>query len=149
MEHLLLVLSGAIIFGEASAQPVLDLGNSAPVPGDAFVVHASALGSPGNAGAAQTWDFSALTTDSVFDFVYVDPDSTEDGIAFPPATVAVPDPAGTMYYVFNASGGRLAGVSIPGSTPISYDDPMITATFPCTYLTTWIDPLHAAYNYGG
>lgn len=91
-----------------------------------------------------------LTTDSLINLEYVDPSTTPDGIFFPAATVTALDPGGRhIYSKFDATEGNLVGITQIGSQPIVYSEPMLRAVFPCTYLTTWTDSLHAAYVISG
>jgi hypothetical protein len=149
MKHLLLLFLSANLFSGLNAQPILTFGNTGTVPGDAFVLRACEWQDPGAGGAVQIWDLTTLTTDSMIDLVFVDPSTTPDGIYFPTATIASLDTLGNAYNQFDINGGSLLGVSLPGSQPIVYSDPMIWVTFPCTYMTSWTDPFQAAYDLGG
>lgn len=131
------------------AQPVLDHGTSATLPGESYLYHACPWQDPGAAGAGQTWDLSSLTTDSLIAISFVDPAGTPDAASFPTATIAADDGGAYAYSSFTSSGGEFLGMSVPGETPIVYSDPMTQVVFPATYNTAWTDGFGGNFTFGG
>mgnify|MGYP003394459855 CR=1 FL=1 len=129
---------------------MLNFGNTGTIPGDAFVYNACPWVAPGMAGANQTWDLSALTSDSLIMIQFVDPATPPDGASFPSATIAAEDMGFFAYSQFDATGGFFHGMtSQPGDPPIVYSDPMQMAFYPATFGTTWTDDFHAEFLVSG
>ncbi len=142
----LLIAATAALPRQAGAQPTIDQGNFAALPGEAFVLNNSAWMDPGASGADVTWDFSGLVIGSTFTETYVDPASTPEAASFPTATLALVAGAGYRYRSFDANGGYYLGQALgAGSSMVVYSDPEVTFQFPCTYATQWVDDLFGAY----
>ncbi len=131
-----------------SAQPVLTAASNTPVPGAAFDLNFGPYQAPGAAGANATWDFSALTTDSVATFQYVLPSATPDGAAFPGSTVALVGNTSTVFFEATAGGISQAG-SVSDGLVIPYSDKGLYLPFPCTYQTAWNDTEAATFDADG
>lgn len=69
---------------------------------------------PGNAGANQTWDFSALNAESIETAEFLDPTGTPYATDFPDATLAFPIDVGYGYLVNSANGLTLLGFGFGG-----------------------------------
>jgi hypothetical protein len=132
-----------------NAQPILNFVDVGTVPGDAYIYHDCPWRTPGTAGAAQSWDFSSLTTDSLIQITFVDPATTPDAASFPLATIAADNDSGYAYSAFNSTGGQFLGVSLTGFATIVYSDPMQMAVYPATYMTNWTDTFAATFSVGG
>ncbi len=153
MEHAYPVLLSALLFAgtaalprQAGAQPTIDQGNFAALPGEAFVVNNSAWMDPGASAANVTWDFTGLVVDTTFTLTYLDPTTTPMTDSFPTATLAYAEGGGYAYRSFDATGGYYLGYHMGGTSPVvDYQDPELTFQFPCTYGTQWVDSLFADY----
>ena len=149
MKHFSSAVLASCIASTLAAQPTIDLGNFGTLVGETFTVNAGPWIDPGAAGAAQTWDLSGLTSDSVVVNTYVNPSTTPDGASFPTASVALEQFGGFSYLEMSATGGIALGASIPGEAPVVYSDPQVLFAFPCTFTTSWIDDFYAVYTVAG
>ena len=95
---------------------------------------------PGQAGANQTWDFSALSVDDISTTLTMNPDWTPYGMYFPNSNLVMfsTDDSMYMYMEINTSQLRAVGIytivfdSI--ELPIVYNPPLLIAEFPVQYL---------------
>lgn len=132
----------------AHAQPVLTQATNAPQAGTAFSFHYGPYLAPGAGGAAQTWDLSALSTDSIVFAELVPAASTPNGAQFPTAEVAEVNEVVTTYYDVTADGAYFAG-SDDGSTVITNNPMGRFLRYPCTFGTTWSSPQGATFTVDG
>ena len=70
------------------AQPVLQNGNAVPAAGYASTMSAGIGGAAGNAGADQSWDFSAVTVGAIGSIQVVAPSTTPYPGLFPQSNYA-------------------------------------------------------------
>lgn len=131
----------------AHAQPVLTYAANAPVAGGSYTMHYGPYISPGPAGAAQTWDFSTLTTDSVDLIQLVQPASLPNGGSFTGATVAETGAVADMYYRAAPDGLYLVGSD--ADLQIVNTDQARYLPFPCTYQSTWTDDFASTFDSDG
>lgn len=133
----------------AFAQPTITMANSAPMPGESFLMHFAAWQSEGPSGANQTWDFSNLVADSSKTFNWVDPANTPNGASFPTADIAQEDPgAGFVYYDHSNGDLEYVGADANGLL-VEQSDPEVTLELPCTFGTTWTDTQAGTIPFGG
>ena len=107
---------------------------------------------PGAAGAAQTWDFSGLTTDSTSVIELVAASEATGSANFPGANVAETGDDASMFWRTATDGVYLVGsyASDPeGDVSIPYSDEGRYLPYPCTYQTTWTDDVAATYEVQG
>lgn len=126
------------------AQPVLTFADNAPVAGSSFILHYGPYLTPGNAGAGQTWDLSALATDSVVFIQRVAPGTTPNGASFPGTTVAETGDVAAMYFRSANDGMYLVGSD--ADLVIFYSDQAKYLPFPCTYQTNWTDDFASVFE---
>jgi hypothetical protein len=142
------ILSFLVLAGAVNAQPVLTFPGHAPTQGQSYVLRYGPFVQPGNAGAAQTWDLSALSTDSMHTITMVDPATTVNAAEFPGATVAETGAEAIMYWRAAADGMYLSG-SDAGDALIPYSDEGRYLPFPCSFNTTWTDDVAAEFSIEG
>lgn len=109
----------------------------------------------GNAGAAQTWDFSSYTFPAAGSSSYINPSTAYGYSNFTTCTDALQSIAGgTTSTTFDKLTGNiysLIGVSQTGpqgNVSIIYDNPLDIYRFPMTMNNTFTDNFHAYANYG-
>jgi len=136
------------LFSSAMAQTLTD-GSTSPIAGTSFTSHRAPYQAPGPAGPAQTWDFSAVPSDSVVAITYVVPGSTVNYASFPSSTAA--DDLGDgdyTYYKSNSSGVELMGFVADGAVA-PYQNSERFMQYPCSYNTQWVDAFNATWTYNG
>ena len=136
------------LFASLNAQTLND-GTTSMQPGQSFLVHYAPYIAPGSAGANQTWNFAALTTDSTELVSYAAPGSTAYYASFPNSTVAQDLGNGNyVYFKGNSSGSELMGVATGGDL-IIYQNSERVLQYPCSYQTQWVDAFSADFTLGG
>lgn len=99
----------------------------------------------GSASAtAQTWDFTILQTDSLFQFGFHDPGEVAHGDSFPTADVAVDQFGGNGFVDVNSAGADIIGFggSFQGfniDIAAEFQDPYTIVSFPSTFGTSFND----------
>lgn len=149
-----LLLLGA--FTTASAQITLDESDF-PVAGESFMfgtdrdINGQGF-SVGTTGAGQTWDFTALETDSLFDVGFYVPGPLPGGDVFTTADMAV-DQSGAYAFV-EVGSGEVNVIGLGGDfgpqlgLPTAFDltipavDPWTIFTFPSALNTAFTDTAH-------
>lgn len=145
--YALLLLSLGVITS-SNAQTLND-GTTSMQPGQSFLVHYAPYIAPGSAGAGQTWNFAALTTDSTEIITYAVPGSTAYYASFSSSTAAQDLGNGDYaYFKGNSSGLELMGVATGGDL-IIYQNSERTLQYPCSYLSQWVDAFNADFTLGG
>ncbi len=131
------------------AAQTLNDGTTSFQPGESFMQHYSIYVAPGSAGANQTWDLSALTSDSTAVASYVPPQSTANYSSFTTATAAQ-SLGGSDYTYFkcNSSGVELLGVN-SGTDLIIYQNSERIMAYPCAYNTQWVDAFSSSFTISG
>lgn len=132
----------------ALAQPVLTQATNSPAPSHDYTINYGPYVQPGLPGAAQTWNLSALATDSSIQVTTVAPFTTPNGAQFPTATVAEMSDLVTQYYRVAADGIHFAG-SDDGTSVIVHAPQGKFLAFPCTFGTSWNSPQNAAFTVEG
>ncbi|MEO8591567.1 MAG: T9SS type A sorting domain-containing protein [Flavobacteriales bacterium] len=132
----------------ANAQPVLTFATNGSAPGSSYTLRYGPYVDQGTSGADQTWDLSALATDSMDVITLVDPATTTNGATFPTATVAETGGDAVMYFRTAADGMYLAGSDADGLL-IPYSDEGKYLVFPCNYTDTWSDDAAAEFDVQG
>ena len=148
MKKNLTLLTALAFAWNAHAQPTLTFATNAPVPGTQYTLHYGPYVAPGNAGDMQTWDLSALASDSTDVLQLVAPSSTPNGAQFPNATVAELSSEVTTYYQVNANGIHFAGSDDGVSLIVNQTVPNYLA-FPCTMGSNWSTPHAATFTFDG
>lgn len=97
----------------------------------------------------QTWDFSALETDTLFSTGFYDPTATQGGADFPTSDLAVDQFGGYAFadvttddvqiLGLNTDFGVLLGLPVPFVTSIPASNPWTIFTFPAQYNTSYQD----------
>jgi hypothetical protein len=135
-----LILSIALFTGTTKAQVSLTKSFNEPVIGN--VVNTQEYDStsiapiPKNAGASQTWDFSAFSSNTVMaSSTYTTPSSTPNYTDFPTSTVAEDDGNGGInYFQSTTSTFELNGIANVGNgLVISFTNSAIAAQWPISY----------------
>ncbi len=94
---------------------------------------------PGNAGANQTWDFSALSADDIQSTLTINPDWTPYGVFYPNSNLAFypTDDSVYIYMENTATELRMLGMytTVLDSIqlPVIYNPPLVVAAFPVQY----------------
>jgi len=148
MKQTLTLLAAFAFALNAHAQPTLTFATNAPLIGTEYTLNYGDYLAPGNAGANQSWDLSALVSDSIDVLQMVAPSSTTNGSQFPNATVAELSSPVTTYYQVNASGIHFAGSDDGTSLIVNAPMPKYVA-FPCTMSSNWSTPHAAEFEYDG
>lgn len=148
MKHSITLLSALVLSVTALAQPTLTSATNGPVPGTNYTLHYGPFVAPGNAGPNQTWDLSALSTDSTVAITMVQPSTVPGSSSFPGATVAETGNTATMYFRNAADGMYLVGSEAEG-LQIPYSDQARYLPFPCTYQTSWADDAESTFTSEG
>jgi hypothetical protein len=142
--------------GYVMAQPTIN-STVFPVPGNSITyinVDPASL-SPGNAGANQTWNFSAVTPTAPAQTInHVLPASTPYSASHPGSTVCevIPNGAGNFaytYYVSNSSVTNLKGISfISSGNTINfiYTNTQKVLEYPFNYNSSFTDNFVASYT---
>lgn len=130
------------------AQPVLTQATNSPAAGNTYTINYGPYVSPGMPGANQTWNLSALATDSSLAVQVVAPASTPSAAQFPTATVAEMSELVTQYYRVAADGIYFAG-SDDGTSVIVHAPQGKYLAFPCTFGTSWSTPQNAEFTIEG
>ncbi|MBK8614403.1 MAG: T9SS type A sorting domain-containing protein [Flavobacteriales bacterium] len=131
-----------------NAQTLND-GTTSMQPGQSFLVHYAPYIAPGSAGASQTWNLAALTTDSTALVSYAVPGSTAYYASFSTSTAAQDLGNGDYaYFKGNSSGLELMGVATGGDL-IIYQNSERMLQYPCSYLSQWVDAFSADYTLAG
>jgi hypothetical protein len=148
MRKTLLFAFIAMLASFVEAQPILDQTAVGQV-GSTFYLGIQDTFAPGfslgNAGANQTWDFSALLVNDLDTVSFLDPSSTPYGNDFPNANLAVKQASlGDVmaYLVLSSAGLDLVGIAGDvldmGQTFVLHQNPPARiAQFPFTYLDTY------------
>ncbi len=131
-----------------NAQPVLTFSDNAPTPGQSYTLRYGPFLNEGAAGAAQTWDLSALTTDSMVTITLANPATTANAASFPTANVAETGSEAVMYWRTAADGVYLAG-SAADDVLIPYSDEGRYLPYPCAFNDTWTDDVAATFSIDG
>jgi hypothetical protein len=125
------------------AQPTLTGSSSNPVIGDQLTYNKSNYVSPGNAGANQTWNLSAMTsTASASEFVA--PASTPSP-SIPNSNISLQVGTSTYYYYKTNSIALQNCSDILYGNIISYSNPEDALQYPFTFNNTFVD----TYQGGG
>jgi hypothetical protein len=151
-KNILYFITGCFTFmySVSHAQPTLTAIGSNPVVGDHFSLVKSNYVNPGNAGANQTWNLSAMTNNSTHTFNAVTVSSTPDGTNFPNATVVFDGmPVNTYSYFKTSSSVQQNCGYATGFTYLSYSDPEDLLRFPFTYNTAYNDHWAGTYINSG
>lgn len=148
MKTILTLLSLGACALSTHAQPTLTQATNAPQAGTSFSFNYGPYVQPGNAGALQTWDLSALTTDSIVEAELVLASATPNGAQFPTADVAEVNDVVTTYYDVTSDGAYFAG-SDDGTTVIPNTQMGKFLPFPCTFGSTWSSLQSATFTSDG
>lgn len=148
MKTILTLLSLGACALSTHAQPTLTQATNAPQAGTSFSFNYGPYVQPGSAGALQTWDLSALTTDSIVEAELVLASATPNGAQFPTADVAEVNDVVTTYYDVTSDGAYFAG-SDDGTTVIPNTQMGKFLPFPCTFGSTWSSPQSATFTSEG
>jgi hypothetical protein len=151
--YAILILPAFILNIKVSAQsPILTAANSNPLIGESIAGQGINYTSPGNAGAAQVWDFSALVSGGTEAFSFIDPSTTANSSSFPTSTVATYNPATTT---FNYLSGSSSDISIdgyfygaPSNTIVPYSNPQKALSYPFSLGSNFIDTYSGTYTSG-
>ncbi len=146
MERSFALLAFCTINLSVFTQPVLTQATNSPAPGHAYTINYGPYVQPGMPGAAQTWNLSALATDSTIQVTTVAPFNTPNGTQFPTATAAEVSEAVTQYFRTAADGIHFAG-SDDGTSVIVHAPQGKFLAFPCTFGTSWNTPQNASFSY--
>ncbi len=131
------------------AQPTLTAAGINPVSGEQFINVGSTYTSPGSAGANQTWNFAALTTNSTSTVSVLTASTTTYGASFPNANVATTGNGTSFEYYKTSAGAYQSYGSANASTTDSYTNPEDRLQFPFTYTNTYLDYFSSIYVSSG
>ncbi len=137
-----LIAAGLVIISFVSmAQPTLTATGINAVIGETYTYtsNTNSTISPGNAGANQTWDLSAMTGTPAGQTTVVTPSSTTYGSSFPNANVAMSTPSqGVTYYKTSSTALQNYGMTVSGVV-IPFSNPEDFLHFPFSYNNTYTD----------
>lgn len=152
----LLILIQMLLVGLCKAQPSFSR-SSFPGVGFAATTYdvSSAILSPGNAGANQTWNFGSVTGSGATNtLTMVTPTSTGFGSMFPSSdlaasTVSAGGNPAFAFYQTSSSVIYLIGAGTNGTIPVmlQYSNPLTAITFPWTYNSMITDTYNATATY--
>jgi hypothetical protein len=136
MKHITL-LGSVFAFTALQAQITITSGDFGSA-GESFTVgtHTAPGVSPGSAGPNQTWDFSALITQSLDTVQFLNPTGLPGATSFPGANLAIESNDGLFYFDKSSSGvNTLGGASSFGGVPAVavYNPPQTLLPFPAAY----------------
>lgn len=148
MKKLLLSFLAACTATIVAAQPTLTAASN-PVAGDAYTIHTTTVTSPGNAGANQTWDFSAQPDNSSTTLGYQSCAASPNCSMFPGTTVVGTQSNGQAYSYFltDATRQAITGI-IAGGVNIIFSNQEDVIRYPFTYGTTYTDAFAATFTSG-
>lgn len=130
------------------AQPTITATGVNPVIGESYNIQNCNYINPGNAGANQTWNLSAMTGTSVTSTSYVAPSSTPSGSSFPNSNIAWSIPSSTVsYYKTSSTALQYYGIA-SGSLIMSYSNPEDVLHYPFTYNNTYSDSWYTVFFNG-
>lgn len=133
------------------AQTLTFTGNT-PLIGGTFWMHSTVFTAPGAAGTGVVWDFTTLGTDSMVNYMVIDPTTSAHASLFPTATYAVTNTElDTLFYEPTSEGLDLVGEDVTFvvfDVQAAYSDPVLSLELPCSMGTTWLDDLGATYDPG-
>lgn len=133
------------------AQPSL---NTFPVPVFESKVQINSISTNvpavGNAGANQTWDFSAVDFSKGGSGIntWTTPASTANGSKFPDATIAEVSSSGNVNYNIMTSTKQATLGTLQSGTLTTYSKPYLYATAPFAYNTTQYSDYISSFPYG-
>ena len=145
-----IALTGILFFSLSIsiAQPTITATGINPVIGESITaVATTATISPGNSGANQTWNLSAITGSSASTTV-VAPSSTTNGSSFPNATVCYSSSLPT-YYKTSSTAYQYCGVVNSGGVIQSFSNLEDFLRFPFTYTNSYTDAFAMSYLSNG
>ena len=159
MKNIFSFLVFGLLFGSLSAQITLNQGDMA-VLGQRILQATDTLPTvnEGNAGPAQTWDFSSLNRHYLDTITYVNPDSTPFGASFPDATVSTEtDRDGNLTYGYlmaNPSGvWALGGAGDPFNLGqnflVNFNPTIKVMLFPYSYGSSYPDTSGISLEFPG
>jgi hypothetical protein len=129
------------------AQPTLTASGINPAVGDQINSNGANYVSPGNAGANQTWDLSAMVSSGSGSFTYTTASSTTYASSYPNANVATNASGEYVYYKTSATTWQFYGAVT--SVTMSYSNPEDMLRFPFTYNNSYIDTWATTFINGG
>ncbi len=138
----------------ALAQPTLTALGMNAVVGDQLNNHTAGYTSPGNSGANQTWNLSAMGTGTLNVYSGVTVASTPYAVNFPAANVALTSTVSSQYIYYKTSSTalQLEGLAVnSGTTSVKfiYSNPEDFLHFPFSYNNTYTDPWQTTFSTGG
>jgi hypothetical protein len=132
----------------STAQPTITATGLNPVIGETYNIQNCNFINPGNAGANQTWNLSAMIGTSVVSTSYVAPSSTPHGSSFPNSNIAWSIPSSSVSY-YNASSSAMQYYGFAaGSLVMSYANPEDVLHYPFTYNNSYSDNWNTVYYNG-
>jgi hypothetical protein len=145
-----LILLGTATISSSQAQPSLTSANYLAVLGEHFKLKMANYLPPGNAGANQTWNFSALTTSSNTTLDYLSRSAAPYPANVPAATLVSKSSAGEYQYAQTTTSAlKIHGAYVAAQNMfITYSNSMDIA-FPKNYNSTSTDTYKASYTTNG
>lgn len=145
---------GIFVYAISVAQPSLSLSNVGPVTGDKFIYNVTTYVNPGNAGAAQTWDLSAVTSSGKDTTTMMPVSSTPYAANYSNATISGKTNQGTVgvnYGYFKLSSTAYQSYGAVNSTGVimANSNPEDILRFPFTYNNTYTDNWAVSFVSGG
>jgi hypothetical protein len=134
------------------AQPTLTAATHLPAAGTIVSVQtATNYASIGSGGAAQTWNYWQLLSpaEGTRNLFYLAPSVTSTSAAFPTATLLTTDGGtDTLFWRVGAQGLEQIGIRSSLEGTLAFTDTYLELKYPCTFGTTWTDPVGASYMAG-
>jgi hypothetical protein len=149
-KKLRLVLFGSVLLSVgAYAQPTLTSSGINPVVGDQINNVSGSYVSPGNSGAAQTWDLSTMTTGTPAPTTFITPSSTPYAASFPTANVGYTVSNSYLFYKTSSTAWKNAGSVSSNNVILAYTDMEDLLRFPFNFNDTYTDPWATTFTNGG
>ncbi len=148
--HSYLILIGFFLMMHihSTAQPTITATGVNPVIGESHNIQNCNYINPGNAGANQTWNLSAMVGTSLLSTSYVIPSSTPNGSSFPNSNIAWSIPSSSVsYYKTSSSALQYYGLA-SGSLIMPYSNPEEILHYPFTYNNSYSDNWNTVFFNG-
>jgi hypothetical protein len=133
----------------ALAQPTIDATNNVPAPGSSYPTNHGPWVFEGWTGANVTWGYWMLPSNGARTFYYPATSSSSTSAQVPTANLLFTDGGSDTLFLRHTSQGREIVGEKTGLGLVVYTDPIMEIRYPCTFGTTWTDPLQASYTVSG
>lgn len=149
MKKILLLLFPVCCVFTGLAQPTMTSANFCPVIGEIYTTRTCSYSAPGPGGAAQTWNFSAITPTATSSTTMVAPASIPGSGIYAGATLASNDGAGIGFTAVNGNSLQLVGVRPNPTVNIVYSNREDLMRFPFTMSNSYSDNFAATFTTSG